>query len=215
MTLNDLFSLIVKNLKFFIIAPIIGGLIAFGYTYFFVQETYSAAGNVYVRSEEELGTLNEFNKSDQLVNDLVIIYKKASMREAASKSSAIPLDVFRKATFTVTKNTGSRIIDVKVTTNDAETAALITNAFLDECVTQGMAVTDAKAINIVDRAKVPTSKSGPNLTNNIMLGVVLALVITFIILFVGKLLDYTIKTRDDVKKHLDIPILATFYTLDD
>jgi capsular exopolysaccharide synthesis family protein len=63
-------------------------------------------------------------------------------------------------------------------------------------------------VSIVDRALVPNGPFRPSLPRNLFLGLVLGLGLGLGAVFFLEYLDRTIKTPDDVERHLGVPVLA-------
>lgn len=65
------------------------------------------------------------------------------------------------------------------------------------------------SLSIVSPAFEPSSPVKPNKTLNMVIAMVLGLMISVFVAFVLEFFDDTVKIQDDLKKYLDVPVLAT------
>lgn len=87
--------------------------------------------------------------------------------------------------------------------NSALFAERITNAQIAQSVDIG-----ANNLTLVSRAVQPRSPVRPNKKKNMALAGVLGLMASIMLMFVLEFLDNSIKSSDDVRRHLDLPVLG-------
>ena len=100
-------------------------------------------------------------------------------------------------------------MNISVDNHDAELAAEIVNeisSVSSEFIGDKMEVTPPK---IIEKGEIPTLKSGPSMTKNTLLGILIGLLISGGIVVVMTIMDDTIKCEDDIEKYLGIPMLAS------
>lgn len=68
----------------------------------------------------------------------------------------------------------------------------------------------ANNIRIVDSAQIPRRPSSPNKSKNMLLGLMLSLALGGGIIYLLEKLDDTLKTQEDVQKHLRLPFFGDF-----
>ena len=67
---------------------------------------------------------------------------------------------------------------------------------------------DVSNIRITERALLPGSPVSPNKKRNLMLGLLLGLMLGVGLSFLREYIDRTLRTEDDVRKYLDLPVLS-------
>ncbi len=67
---------------------------------------------------------------------------------------------------------------------------------------------DVSNIRITERALLPVSPVSPNKKRNLMLGLLLGLMLGVGLSFLREYMDRTLRTEDDVRKYLDLPVLS-------
>ena len=110
---------------------------------------------------------------------------------------------------------GTEIFEVKVTTKDADEAAVIANTIAAVAPEEIIRVVKAGSVELIDEAVPATSPSSPNVLLNTIIGLMLGGVLSVLGVLVAEMLDNRIKTEDDLKKGYDFPILGTIPDLED
>ena len=103
---------------------------------------------------------------------------------------------------TVVSNT--RIVKISVTSTDPAEAMEIANQMAKTSKVELPKVMDAPSPSIAERAVMPTQKSSPSMTKNVMVGALAVLVLVLAILTIIYLMDDTIKTAEDVEREFGI-----------
>lgn len=67
---------------------------------------------------------------------------------------------------------------------------------------------DVSNIRLTEKAQLPTSPMGPDRKRNLILSIVLGLIIGIGISFSREYLDRSLRTEEDVRKYLDLPVLS-------
>ncbi|RYD07019.1 hypothetical protein N752_00120 [Desulforamulus aquiferis] len=70
-------------------------------------------------------------------------------------------------------------------------------------------------VNVIDLAVTPSNPVKPNKKLNILIAGVVGLMIALGLVFLLEFLDRTIKTSEDVKRHLGLPVLGAIPKIDE
>jgi capsular polysaccharide biosynthesis protein len=110
---------------------------------------------------------------------------------------------------TVTSKNDTRVIQISSEDGDPELAMNITNKVADIFKTQVVEIMKVENVQIIDKAEKATHPVRPNKRNYLAISFILGLALGLFIIFLIEFLDNTIKTPEDVAKHLDIPVIGT------
>lgn len=103
----------------------------------------------------------------------------------------------------------TRIIDISIQNTDpvkaAKIADIVANVFSEEI---GI-LYRIENINIIDKAEVPKDPISPTKKKNLATAGLAALILAISIVFIIEFLDNTIKTSEDVEKHLGLNVIGS------
>ena len=102
----------------------------------------------------------------------------------------------------------TRIIKIAVTSTDPEEAMKISNQIARTARQQLPRVMEAPTPSIAEEAVLPTGRSSPSLTKNVMIGALLALVALLAVLTILYMMDDTLKSAEDVEKMFGVMPLS-------
>jgi Capsular polysaccharide biosynthesis protein len=212
--LKEYLQVILKRWKIIAAVTIISVVGSGIISVFFMKPVYEAKITLIVGSSPS-NSNNKIQYNDiMLYQQMLKTYSEMIKRRVTSENTLAKLNYDMKpeelmGKLKVTATTGSQIIDVSIQDSSAERACNLANTlgtvFEDEAKTY-MNSTDVK---VLDKAVVPKSPVSPNKKMNVAIGFLLGIMVSLGIVFIIEYLDNTIKTENDVKEILDLPILAT------
>ena len=109
----------------------------------------------------------------------------------------------------VTQRTETRVIEISVYDYDPEMAMIITNKTAEVFKEKIMDIMQVENVQVIDVAEIPFGPISPSNSTFAMIGILLGAVIGVVIIFLIAYFDNTIKTSEDVKKHLSLPVIGT------
>ncbi|SMC23243.1 Capsular polysaccharide biosynthesis protein [Clostridium acidisoli DSM 12555] len=116
---------------------------------------------------------------------------------------------------TVTPEEGTQILDIVATANTPQDAlnrvTALSQAFVENC----NSVYNAGDVRIMDKGQLPDKAIEPKKSLNIAIAFILGLMVSIGLSFLLEYMDSTIKTTDDIKRYLDLPVLGTIPMQDD
>ena len=149
--------------------------------------------------------LSDLNIGASLSNDYVELMKSRPIIEDVINELGLGytyeqvLDMIR---LDVVTNT--RIIKISATSTDPEEAMNIANQMARIAKIRLPKIMDAPSPSIAEEAVLPTQKSSPSLSRNVMMGSLVLLFLVLAFLTVQYLMDDTIQTSEDVEKEFGI-----------
>ena len=201
--LLDLFSYYLSKLPILIVAILIGAILSGLYTVRFIPKRYTAVSRMYMisASSDSVVDLSDLNIGASLSNDYVELMKSRPVINGVIQSLGLEYtydELIQMISLSVVSNT--RIIRISVTSTDPEEAMMIANQMARTAKAQLPVVMDAPSPSIAEEAVLPTVKSSPSLSRNVLMGALLCLVAVLGVLTFLYMMDDTIKTPEDLEK---------------
>ena len=222
-SLSQLVRILVKRWWLIAIAVILGVLIAFGYTMFFVTPKYSASASLIVTSEtyDDRPTYQDVLMGQYQVNDCLDILKSKTTLSLAAEilnndTTVENGRVYNAANIssmlTTTSTMDSRIFSLTITSKDANETKAVADALIQAFTArldEGELIKGG-AISVVEYASVPESPSSPNYQSNILLGALIGIVIACAYIIIAGIVNNILDSEDWLIKSFeeDIPLLA-------
>ncbi|MCR3757940.1 capsular biosynthesis protein [Clostridium felsineum] len=182
-------------------------------SFFILKPTYQGHVTVIIGRNDTKSTTNEQYNDVMMSQNLTKTYAQiAESRSVASKTvdklaNGTKIDAISSAV-TVTPQTGTQIIDITANAKSPEAAADLANDFSDSFVEVSKAVYTAGDARIIDKATAPKAPIKPKKLMNIAVAFILGLFVSIGIAFLKEYMDKTIKTQEDIKRHLDLPVIG-------
>lgn len=213
MTLLELLQLLRKKLALVIILPVAFALVTAVYSYGFMEDQYTSEVQLYVLSRNQTSqdqsglTSSDTTVSQQLANDIAVIADTPKVRNAVMKT--LGMNSLAGYTLKVESSTTNRIITLTVTSNNANAAARVADAFAEETADCSVESMNLEAVNIIDDATTPTSPSGPNRPLYIAVAFLAGLFVAVAIVVLLDMLNTTVKSREEAEELFGLPVLGT------
>ena len=222
--IEDIIYALKKRWKMILSVTIVFTLIAGAVSFFVIKPKYEAKVKVFIGKEETAGEDSAYNGNDiamyqKLMKTYAEIIKTKDSTKLALKK--IGQDDSQKNVnrilggLTVSPSADTQIMEVKYTTiNKTEILPVlnsITNVFIDkseELITNGN-------VQIIEKAEAPENPVSPNKALNVIIGFMLGLMVAIGLAFLLEYLDNTVRTKDELEKLLDLPVVGTIPTIDE
>ena len=214
MLLKDYISIALKYLKFLIIFTVLAGTVGYIYSAFFLEAKYTSTASVIILPEETaITTTTEISIINTYIRIYLQLFADKSVKVMAAQSIGKQYSEFAGAKISVTQKGDSSILNLSVTTNAPEKSKEIANAMTATFRTVTIEKLGVENVAIWTSAE-PGLRTSPDVRRNTAVAALAGLVLTYGVCLLITMLDNTIKTADDVKEYLDIPVLAKFAKLE-
>ncbi|MEB7844856.1 Wzz/FepE/Etk N-terminal domain-containing protein [Mammaliicoccus sciuri] len=209
--LSKLLLILKKNLKYLIILPIVFLVLSMVITFVFMTPKYSSSTQVLVNEKETDNQMmaQQVQSNLQLVNTYSEIIKSPRILDKVSKNlkgkySSKELS----GMLTVSNQAESQILNITVENESREQTRKVANEIANVFSKDVSKIMNVDNVSILSKADNDGSKVSPKPLINAVVGVFLGLIIALIIIFLKEILDKRIKTEEDVKEILDLPVLG-------
>ena len=211
-----------KNALIIALVAVLFGCATFGVTAFMVEPEYQATASMYVNNSSfSLGSTSFSISSSDLSasNSLVSVYlyileSRTTLEEViqAAELTYTPDELKKMISTTSVSKTGA--FEVTVTSQNPAEVELIANSIAKILPERIAEIVDGTSVRIVDYAIIPSRRSGPNLVQNTILGILIGGILSVIVIILKYMLNDTsgmmIQSVDDLRTlYPDIMVLAT------
>ncbi len=193
-----------------ILAAVVGGVLTFCYSKFFITPTFESTSRIIVLNQSsDTLSYNDLTMSTQLTNDYPELITSRYVVESVIETFG--LDTTYKSfvkNIAVSTSSNSRIIDITVTHTDPLMAKELVDALREVAAMRIKEIMEVDAVNVVDEGNVPTEKANPSITKWTAIGILAGGFLAVAVVIVLYLLDDTIKSSEDIEKYLKLSTLG-------
>lgn len=209
--LLELLELLRKRIKLVILLPLLSAIIV-GVGSLYLPNKFTASTTMYVlsRADDNVETITQSDLSaGQMISSDVstILQSDRVKNDVAEELGLESLSPFK---LSVTSSTNTRVITLSVTGVDPEQTAAVANALVADTSEVATEVMQIESVNVIDKANVPVSPSGPNRPRYAAIGLLAGLVAAVGLVVIENMLDTRIHSGKDVEAIMDVPVIGHF-----
>ena len=210
MTLLELMKLLRKHLKLVIVLPVVCALVAAVVSWGFLADQYTATVSAYVlqKSDQATGSTNysDLSASQMVANDVAELAQTEDVKDKTAE--ALRIDSLKNVKVSVTSSTTTRVIQLSVTTTDADSAAVIANKYVETISDIAQSKMGLQGVNTIDSAKTPTAPSGPNRPLYVAVALLAGLFLAIAIVVVMDMVNTRVRTAEEAEELLGVPVIG-------
>ena len=209
--LLDLFYYLKKKILIIIGITLLFAILGAAFTAIILPDEYTAKTRIYVlnRSGDSDLSSSDYNVSDFIVKDYEVLITGENVTREVRSQLKLDMSLGELASkISVSAIEKTRVLQIVVVDTDPNRAAAIANCVQEISSTQNDKIMAVDAVNLIYAATVPSSKSGPNVTENTAIAAIIGLCLSVAILSVIHILDDTIRTDEDVTRYLGLSTLG-------
>lgn len=198
-----------------LLATLISGLVSF----FLIKPQYEASTKLFIGKEE--GADEAYNNNDiQMYQKLMKTYsetiKTKDLVNKALKTTKTDLkDEEVLAGLTVVPVADTQILQIKFKCGSSADAKKIIEAVTNEFIVTSKVLVPNGNIRVIETVEVPENPVSPNKVMNIAIAFLLGLMVSVGLTFLLEFLDNTFKSKDELERALDIPVLGVIPNIDE
>lgn len=182
-------------------------------SFFVIKPKYEANVKLFIGKQESKKT--DYDNNDvQMYQKLLTTYAEVIKTDDIIESSMkkIHMDENIKGVeknLKVTPRADTQILEVSYTDTDKLEAADFLNSLTSNFMKESKKLIPNGNIQIIQKVKTPEKAVSPNKTLNILIAFILGLIVGVGVALLLEFLDNTFKSKDELEKALDLPVLAT------
>lgn len=222
-SLQEIAYALKKRWKLIALITIIATLVSAILSFFVIKPQYEASTKLFIGKQETQDN-NAYNNNDvmmyqKLMKTYAEIVKTSDLVTKAVDNAK--LDYNQKEidgileNLTVTPSADTQILDLKYKGKDPKEVLEVTNAITDEFISESKKLIPNGNLQIIQAAQLPENPVSPNKKLNILIAFVLGLMVGVGVVLLLEYLDNTFKSRDELEKALDLPIIGTIPDYED
>ncbi len=222
--LLDLLQVLLSKIWIIIVVSVLGGAIAFGYTFAFIKPQYTASTLLYVNNSNiSVGSASfsisnaDLSAAQKLVDTYVVILKSRRVLNEVIEESGTSYNYDQlNSRISAASVNNTEVFRITVTTESPQESEKIANVIARVLPDKISEIVLGSDVKIVDYAIVPSTKSAPSNTKNTAIGAMAGFVLVCAVIIIGYLLDDSIQSEDYLTDtYPDIPLLAVIPDLSD
>ncbi len=209
----ELFRVLAKRAWIIVLSAVVCAGFFFLYTVNFVAPQYEARVTMYVNnnSNQEGNSVssNDLSAAVRLVNTYINIIKSDRVldRVISETGENLSQEALREMISTDPLNE-TEMFAVVVTSGDPQLSANLANAIADITPGEIAQIIKGSSAEIVDHAKVPTSRSAPSYFQSTALGFLLGALLAVLVIAFTYIFDVSVKSEEDLKQICSVPVLG-------
>lgn len=216
-TVGEILCLLLGRWYSLLLAGVCVGIAVFLVLTVFVAPTYESRVSFYVyNSADNAASAGTINNNDlQAAESLAETYSKilesnsvldAVLKDLGDTSGLARKDLSEMTAVSVVTNT--QLLEVVVTSTDAEFACEIAASFAKVAPTEIVRVTKAGGVEMVDQPEVATEKAAPRRGFDTAVGAAVGIILMAIIIVLKAMSNQTIFLPEDVERSVGAPVLG-------
>lgn len=213
--LKSIFEILRKRIKIIVSITLIATIISGIFSFFIIKPTYEATLSVFIgKSSSAKKNAIEYNQSDiMMYQKLVKTYAKFAnsndvMEKAAKELGGEYTAKKLQTLIKVAPQADTQIMDIKVESKNSKEAKKIAETVTKYFIAKAEKMIPNGNVQVMDKAKVPEDPVKPRKMLNVAIAFFLGAMVSLGVVFVLEYMDNTIKTEDDIKRYVEIPVLG-------
>lgn len=210
MTLLELFKLLKKHLALVVVLPVVLAIATAGVSWGLMQNQYTATVSVYVltSSSNEQNTIqnSDLTASQLMANDIAELAGSDIVAERTAEQ--LGMSSLEGYDISVNSSTTTRVIEISVTTGQAEAASVVANKIAEVLSSTAQDVMGVESVNVVDQAKAPDAPSGPNRPMYTVVAFLAGIFLAVAIVVVMDMVNTRVRTPEEAEELLGVPVIG-------
>lgn len=215
-SLQEIAYALKKRWKLIALITIAATLVSAILSFFVIKPQYEAKAKLFI-GKQETQENNAYNNSDvmmyqQLMKTYAELVKTSDLVTKAVKSANLDYNQNEIKgvlnNLNVTPSADTQILDLSFKGKNPKEVLKVTEAITDEFISESKELIPNGNVQVIQKPQLPENPVSPNKKLNILIAFVLGLMIGVGIVLLLEYLDNTFKSREELEKTLDLPIIG-------
>lgn len=217
-SLQEIIYALKKRWKLIALITIATTLVSAILSFFVIKPQYEATTKLFIGKQETSQNTANYDNNDimmyqKLMKTYAELVKTSDLVTNAVKSAN--LDYNQKeikeilTNLNVTPSADTQILDLSFKGENPKVVLKITEAITNEFISESKELIPNGNVQIIQKAQLPEHPVSPNKKLNIIIAFFLGLMVGIGVVLLIEYLDNTFKSREDLEKTLDLPIIGT------
>ena len=216
-SLQEIAYALKKRWKLIVLITIAATLVSAILSFFVIKPKYEATTKLFIGKQESQDN-NAYNNNDvmmyqQLMKTYAQLVKTSDLVTKSVKSA--DLDYNQKDingilnNLNATPSAETQILDLSYKGGNPKDVLKLTEAITNEFIAESKELIPNGNVQVIQKPQLPEHPVSPNKTLNILIAFILGLMVGVGVVLLLEYLDNTFKSREDLEKTLDLPIIGT------
>jgi capsular polysaccharide biosynthesis protein len=214
--ISEIFQVLKRKYKL-IVAIVIGFVaVASVLSFFVITPKYEAKVKLFIGKEESKDNLGYNSSEIQMYQKLLTTYaeiiKTEDLVQGAVTKANIDLGKMEAKdilnSLVVTPRSDTQILEIGYKDSNPQRAVDIVNSITNDFIAKSKKLITNGNVQVIQKAKVPENPVSPNKKLNILISLVLGLMVGVGIALLLEFMDNTFKSKEDLEKVLDLPVIG-------
>jgi capsular polysaccharide biosynthesis protein len=208
--LQELFWVILARWKAILVAMLAGALLFGAYHTFLMKPVYQADASIFITNTNSMITISDLQLSSALTEDYAKIIKSRTVLKQVIEDMDLDMNFKQLSNLvSVTNPSDSHIITITVTCSDMELSRNIANSLMNVGIDRIYQVIGSSEPTVIDYSEAEAvTEISAGLLHYIEMGALLGAVLVCALIVLRFLTDTTLKSEDDLRNYLHMPVLA-------
>lgn len=210
--LLEVLQVVRQHILVIILVTAIAAVAGFGVSRFVLVPQYQASALMIVNTRQDTTanvTSDQINSATKLVSTYSIIIKSDTVLQQVINNLGLTLTYGElKNRVTVSAVDDTQVMQITVQSDNPEWARQVCEQITTVSPDVILESVEAGSVKLISQAVASPNPVSPNVTKNTAMAAVLGFVVSVGIIVLRELLDNKIKTEEDVRKYLDLPVVG-------
>ena len=210
--LLEVLNVVRQHILVILLTTVIAAAAGFGVSKFLLVPKYESSALMIVNTRQDVTanvTSDQINSAAKLVSTYSIIIKSDTVLQQVINNLGLNLTYSElKDRVTVTAVDDTQVMQITVLSDNPEWARQVCEQITLISPDVILESVEAGSVKLISQAAVNPDPVSPNVSRNTAVAALLGLVLSIGVVILREMLDNRIKSEDDVRKYLDMPVIG-------